>query len=256
MRRFVVAFLAGAFLAGVGLLLGDRAAPVPVVADPNLPPAVVWVRPGESVFANAVLVPESLSVEGSSLNLEYRLEPLGSSPFGAGSAVPETWLVTTDTGDEIVGTTANPRARTARFPVPDGFTPGRVAAITLTGWRLRTPLQYDIEIHLAGTAAVLLADGTEVTVATVLRQSTDTRVRLDLDFPEDAFVGAEGGDRPFLLAGAGWENAGSTFGPSPGVQIKYVGDGAPRTAPLVVIDAGWRPFAASVPVTVPGVRDG
>ncbi len=255
--RAVVSIAAGLILgasaAGAGLWVGSRdAAADPVVVDDAPPPATVpkdderpvWADPGEIVLGPTVLVPRGASLDGGELILAYDLVDIAPPATGfpgpnasEAAAAPELWTLLTTSGERIEARTTA-AARSARFPVPDGFDPTTVTGARIDAWRVRLPVTHILEIAHDDLSDHVLEPSTAVGLRLILAQAQNTLVQFRVSHPQDGF---SGGSTTFSLAfeaqpgvrgvGPGWTNVGIT---ETGTQLTYVGGELPDPFTIAV----------------------
>ena len=258
--RLVIGFVAGtafgAACAGLGLWLGssDDDEPAATTLAASTPPEPAgqdhqpWVRAGEALLGPTALLPTSLRVEEGDVVLDYDLVDIAPPTLGRFGdpdelpvAAPETWTLLTTSGD-LTGATSSVRARTARFPVPDGFD-GTVTGARVDTWRTRMPLTHMIEISHDDLDEHVLDDGTVVALRIILEQSNSTLVQMRVHAPSDTFSAAAGSFTAAFAAqpqlsgvGPGWTNIGQI---ESGVQLTYVGESLPDPFLVQVRTRDW-----------------
>ncbi len=258
--RFGAGLLVGLVAASaLGLLLRSEDAAVTtttttttVAETPQVEP---WFEAGEVMIGATALLPRELTVEDGVAFLDYDLTGLGptlvgdhdeerpdlATPHGDHLAMPERWVLTTESGRDVSATTG-PFDSSVRFelPAPDD----EVAAITLVGWRIAVPFGYRIELPIEEGATAEMRRGT-VTIETVLEQSISTIVQIDYDNSGDSWD-ADVALRPLDTH---WRTSGRQGG---GLQLIWDGDDAPTF--VVLEDAGFemRPVAGEIPVVDQG----
>ncbi|MEE8331802.1 MAG: hypothetical protein V3R84_08520 [Acidimicrobiia bacterium] len=255
----------GAAAAGLGLWLGQLAT--------SSTPAVVTTVP-TVVAAQAVpislgptrLIPLSLELAERELVFSYELVDEAAASFptifvNPDNAVvaPETWSMSTATG-RIAGTTANVRATTARFPVPEGFTLDQVGSITLESYRIRLPIEHILSLRWDDTAPISLDEDIAIGVRRVIAQTSSTLVQLTVEANTDSFASAGGGfGAEFEAAprvtgiGPDWTNVGPVDG---GVQLTYVGDELSDPFTVAVVSHNWTRVERPLVMSVGGLTDG
>ena len=144
------------------------------------------------------------------------------------SVLPDTWELTTATGEVIEAASDPPRANfvdaepmvgvpdSIRFEVESEEDLREVTAVAVTGWRVAVPAETIVEMTGAGGATAQLHDGTVIVLDTILEQRTGTIVDFDLERPADPWRVAVdqgfGTSTEFVGAGPGWLRASSTIG--------------------------------------------
>lgn len=239
----------GAAAAALGLWLGpsgQSAASPPVVVGT----AATALSPAQPVSLGPTrLIPLSLELADREVVFSYELvdeaAPAGPSIFvNADNAIvaPETWSLSTVAGD-IAGTTANVRATTARFGVPEGFTLDQVGSITLESYRIRLPIEHTLSLRWDDAAPIALDEDIAVGVRRIIAQSSSTLVQLSIEANTDSFASAGGGfgaefEAAPRIAGIGpdWTNVGPVEG---GIQLTYVGDELSDPFTLLVVSHNW-----------------
>ena len=189
--RFVSGLLLGAALAGV-VLFWPNSEPQ-VSAQPttetttttSAPEIEPFLEAGEVVFGATALLPRGLEIEDGVARFSYELAGLGPTlgttdfflPAGDVLTFPETWVLTTETGATVGGTTG-PLASTARFELPSAN--AVVAQIEVIGWRRATPFGERLELPIEVGSSATFRSG-EAIIVTVLEQRTSTIVQIDFD---------------------------------------------------------------------------
>jgi hypothetical protein len=272
----------GAALAGIGLWLGARAAPAgsppvaTVAAASTAAPAVTtvpeapWTDGGGVRFESTVIIVDGLEIDEGAAVLDYRLIGLGNSGgFHQGGAqlpslLPDTWVLTTASGEVIDAVSDPPRANFAdsepMVGVPDSirFEPGGdqdlsdVAAVAVTGWRVAVPAETVVEMAGVTGATAELHDGTVIVLDTILEQRTGTIVDFDLERPPDPWRVAVdqgfGTSTEFVGAGTGWLRASSTIGGLgltggiTGFQLVWGDSTAPEVVRIQSNIVSWEPI--------------
>jgi hypothetical protein len=259
----------GAALAALGLWLAPDAEPVDTVAATTTTTIGIEtvsdyrIDPHETLLSSAVVIPESLFVEGGEAVLNYRVESLappssgflveGQDPTGVS---PETWTIETLDGD-FTGTAANFDTRTVRFPIDDNFLIGRVTGLRIDQYRIRAPYHYLVELPAEEGASITLDDGRVLSIARLIPQTTSLIVHLDFESPLDpfddppsslnfGFANVDTGGVTITGAGAEWiSNSVRQF---EGFQLIRAGDEVPD--PLVLRVSSNYSVAISGPVPV------
>lgn len=261
----VVGAVAGAALAGFGLWLGssdDAAAvndppPITSTTAPAVPAAPPWVDPNEVLLGSSILLPTELTLDGTELTLDFEMEDLAPPTLGgdvdfstwpAFRQVPNTefnlvapieWTLTTTAGEEIAGRTANVRATTARFPVPDGFALTDVAEIRLDSYRQRVPMMHDLDVRTNDLTAHVLDDTVSISLVDILEDADGTTYRFRIDHDPAAFLatGLLVGDDALLYGrGPGWVSFGIN---ETTVQLTHEDDTPLDTVPIRVVTNAW-----------------
>ena len=248
--RFVSGFLLGVALAGVLLLWPgpepeETTQPPPEDTTTTSTPAIEpFLEAEEIIFGATALLPRGLELEDGIARFSYELAGLGPTlgatdfflPQGDVLTFPETWVLTTDTGETVAATTGR-QASAARFELPNDD--AVVARIEVVGWRRATPFGERIEIPIEVGSTARFRSG-EATIETVLQQRTSTIVQIDFD--------SDGGDwHNGLLRSAepGWR-----FSPrqGQGIQLLWEGSDAPTSIVLEDVSFEMRPVAETVVV--------
>jgi hypothetical protein len=222
-------------------------------------PGPVWIAPWEVVLGPAVLVPGRLGIDGNTAVLPFDLTTLSPlegidrarisvistpelelDPADLPPVYPARWTLVTAAG-ELEGTVANPRSRTARFPVPEGFDPAAVEAIRLDGYYVPVPIDLPVALGTAEPAEIV--PGLRVAVVNIIEQSGGfiVQVRLDGDgvTPVDRLTVE--GDSPDWLS----SNREAEFGNL--VVLRYGGTDLPEPLDLRARGMLWK--HAGAPVT-------
>lgn len=262
----IAGLLGGAALAFVGTRLAPEAATpasatLPATSTtttevaPVAPP--VWYRQGEVALGPTVLIPGRLQVSAGEVSFEYELRDIAPADFGINTfddarvpvAAPELWTLFTATGP-IPGSTANIRARAARFPVSDDFDPASIQGIRLDRYRIRLPMVHDISIAQNDTSEIAVDEETTISLRFLLPQAQNTIVQFTLEDPFDGFDTSSDGfagnfryEPQVRGLGPGWSNVGPT---ETGIQLTYTGDSLPDPIPLRVTTHSWVKMPAAI----------
>ena len=255
--RFGIGFVLGGLLAGSVTLLGDteshEAGSSTTPADTTTttapsPTAAPFLEEGEVVFGSTVLLPRGLEVEDGVARFSYELAGLSPSLMEQDDAdyqgdvlmMPESWELTTGAGAVVEATTGR-NDGSARFELPAAE--DTVARIELVGWRVATVFGDRVELEIVEGATGSLRSG-QVTIETVLPQTTSTIVQIDHDH-----AGGEWGFGAPHPLDRGWRVSGMQGG---GIQLVWEGDDAPDS--VVIEDAGFemRPESGRVVVMEQG----
>lgn len=246
--RFASGLLLGAVLAGIVLLWSgsdaEQVATVPpeISTTTSTPQIEPFVESGEIVVGATALLPRDLDIDEGVARFSYELAGLGPTlgatdfflPQGDVLTFPETWVLTTDTGDTI-GATTGPQASTAAFELPSAD--AVVSQIEVVGWRRATPFGERIELPIEVGAAAAFRSG-EAIIRTVLEQRTSTIVQIDFDSSRGEWHNG-------LLRSAepGWR-----FSPrqGQGIQLLWEGSDAPTSIVLEDVSLEMRPIAQTV----------
>lgn len=251
-RRHVIAGIAGAVLAALGLWLGTASADggdiEPPAAASTTTTAVPVVAEREVLIGNTLLVPVDLRIVGNATVFEYTLVPLGG-PIPV--AVPERFELVAADGTTIAGGVSSEEARQVRFENAADVT---VAEIAVVRWQQRIYEEYDHEISL--TEGATLTDGTVIGIDRILDEALGALVYFVVDEGDHHGFGAAGFTGPLLIAsGPGWQDVvdvsrgGSSFA-TPSLSIKV--DPVPDPVPVRVIARPWVPVEDRIVVFRPG----
>jgi hypothetical protein len=275
-RRLALAFAglvvgAGAALAAL-LALGteeETAVTVETTTSTTTTTAATWVDSDEIALGPTVMVIEGLTVEGGEAVLAYDLfdinpvmpgslrEPdwlttVGLDRLADEAAVaPETWTLIT-AGGEIPGTTAGPRARTARFELPGGVLP-EVLGLRLDRYWIRLPYSYEALVPL--NAVVALDAGYSLAVGRIIEQTDSKIVQMNLTVPPGGFASSDDPGAVLLaVRGEGWSfTSGRT---STGLQVVHDTTALPDPIRFVARSAYWVAFDRPVLIAAGALRLG
>ena len=209
-----------------------------------------------------VLIPGALSVEGSEVVFSYELHDIAGHSLGINAfadddvpiLAPERWTLLTTAG-AFPGSTANTRARTARFAIDTGFDPATIRGLRLDGYRIRLPMRHRIDIAVDDTSVIELDERTTIALRIVLPQANNTIVQFRIEDPFDGFDSSSDGfagnfrfEPQIRGVGEGWTNVGPT---ETGIQLTYTGGELPNPIPLTVTTANWvrTPVAVDIDIT-------
>lgn len=273
--RLVVGTLAGAALAGLGLWLGmpAQAEEVPTVVPvitpaPSNPVDDPVAVASDAELGSSTIVPTDIEIDGTTLVLHFEMEDRAPPILGFevdrsrlpgfrltpntdfNVTAPEFWTLRTTGGEEIPGTTANIRARTARFPVSEGFDLDTVAGISLAQYRQRVPHVVAVTFDTSRRDTVRIDPDTTVTLDTVLEQSNGITFRFAVEYPFDGFStsGNVGMDNVNLFGhDANWISAGPYEN---GIQMTYGSSELPPTVDIIVDHANWVEFDVDVGIPI------
>jgi hypothetical protein len=267
-RSTVIGALLGLVLGAGGVLLiasllDDGAGPAaaesttttaaaPAAATP------VWVDEAETVIGPAVIVPDSLRLEGDEVVFRYELASLapllgyepttvqinpqsGPTEVGPGDLdpiFPSSWTIVAD-GEEIGGVTSNSRARSARFEVSEGFVMAAIDSLRLDGYRIPVPV--NIEFALEEGQPTGVAPGVSVSVVRIAPQGSQSILQVEI-------LAAESVNREHLAiegTTAAWLSAVREAEGRPRYNLRYAGSELPD--PLVLRARGfvWLPVERS-----------
>ncbi len=255
----------GAVAAALGLWLGPSGvASRPAEAATTVLAAVSPAKPVS--LGPTRLIPLSLELAEREVVFSYELVDEAAVSFptifvNPDNAVvaPETWSMSTVRG-KITGTTANVRATTARFPVPEGFTLDQVGSITLESYRIRLPIEHILSLRWDDTAPISLDEDIAIGVRRVIAQTSSTLVQLTVEANTDSFASAGGGfGAEFEAAprvtgiGPDWTNVGPVDG---GVQLTYVGDELSDPFTVAVVSHNWTRVVRPLVMSAGGLTDG
>ena len=271
--QLVLGIVAGAALAGLGLWLGRPAdaGELTPTQPGDVGQTTAAPQPSEMIattapLGSATVIPTDLEVDGTTLVLHFELEDRAPPILGYevdrsrlpgfrltpntefGVVAPEFWTLRTSSGDEIPGTTANIRARTARFTVPEGFDMSSVVSIHLDTYRQRVPHVVDVSFDTSKRETVKIDPQTTVTLDTILEQSNGITFRFAVEYPFDGFStsGNVGMDNVNMFGhGPNWVSAGPW---EQGIQMTYGSTELPATIEITVDHANWVEFDVDVDI--------
>ena len=254
--RFGAGLVGGGFLAAAVLILGGRGAEEasPSQSNPvtttiaSTPAEAPFLEEGEIVIGSTVLLPREFDVEEGIATLSYDLAGLGPALVerddaeyqGDGLMMPELWELTTESGVVVEDTTGR-FDQSVRFELPSAD--DAVARIELVGWRVGTVFGDRVEMAIAEGETGQLRSG-QVTIATVLEQSTSTIVQVDFDSSDEEW----GGGHPRPVDG-GWRVAGMQGG---GIQLIWEGPDVPERVVFEDTAFEMRPVSGRLVVVEPG----
>lgn len=235
----------GVLLAVIGLFIGNAASggETTIATDTARSPSTseLWLGPTR-------LIPTALDLAEGEVTLSFQLKDVGATtpgqrpPAELAIAVPEVWTLETDRG-EFPGSTANVRARTARFEVPAGFALPSVVAVRLDAWRMRVPLVHRLDLSASESGDHELDEGVAVAIRQIIEQPDGILVELGLSAVNDPFTVVAGGfGAPIGVApsvrglGPGWAHVGPLVD---GVQLTFAGAELPEPIPLLVSTNEW-----------------
>ena len=269
-RSTVMGAFAGVILGAGGVLLlasvgsDDSVAPVATTstsAGSQSPQNPVWIDSAETVIGPAVIIPDSVRLEEDEVVFRYELQslaprlghevtsvqvnpqsgPTPMTPDDLDPVYPTAWTMVAG-GQEITGSTSNPRARSARFAVTDDFVLDAVNELRLDGYRIPVPINIDFVLDEDGPAEV--APGVSVAVVRVAPQGEQTILQVEI-------LAADPTNREHLTiegTTAAWLSAVREAEGRPRYNLRYAGGALPD--PLVLRARGyvWLPVDTVVPI--------
>ncbi len=281
--RVVVGIGAGVVLAGLGLLLGRSSAEsaVPSATDATLSASTTmvaepqWAAADGVRFLSTIVVPVEFGVGDGVATLEYELTSLGSPDGIIPPVVPESWRLTTVTGRSMEATTDPPRLPTTFGddtvrPVTDSVifdevgdvTMSGVESLAVTGWRIATPVEVEVEMSSTIGSTLRLFDGVTIELATIIEQPSGSILDFDVTAVADPWHSGErspfGRSSIFEGAGPGWASAASTFGGTglsggvTGFQLRRTGQEVPETISIRYTRIAWLPVPGETVVPTGG----
>ncbi len=274
-----VGVVAGALLAIAGLWLGARGSDAPALlpgstttTTPAALTAVPWFDANEVVLGSSILIPTELTVDGTEVTLDFQMEDLAPPTLGTevdfdtwpsfrqrpntefNLVAPIAWTLTTSGGVEIPGSTANVRATTARFSVPEEFAASDIGEIRLDTYRQRVPMVYDIDISSGDRSANVLDDTVSISLVDVVEQATGTVYRFQVDHDPAAFIatGLLIGDDALLFGrGPGWVSFGIN---EDTLQLTHESPTPLDVVPIRVVTSAWLDISRPQPIPIGGLR--
>ncbi len=170
-------------------------------------PQPIYFSSDEIPLGPAVLVPNDVVVSGSEVSIQYDLHHLAPvdglpggavfipfqgfaevSPEEAETVFPSAWTIVVD-GTEIRGTVANPRARAARFTVPDGTTTSQIESARIDSYLIQIPVDLPFRLTLANPTAEILP-GVSASLIQVSEQADTTIVRVEISVTDPLNLGS------------------------------------------------------------------
>jgi len=261
--RILIAASVGSLI-GAGAFLGwrlvsdddDQAAADPEETSTTASTVEVeapWIEGGVR-YETTVIVPMGLTVEDGVAALAYRadtISPALSRDDDTGEPGtpddilfrPEQWVLEI-AGSEPVAAVTGPKAREVRFPVPETAVGDDVVAVQVVGWRRAVLAGSSVTLPLEEDATGTLADGTVLTLRTVLEQATNTIIQVDVETPD---MGDWHPDGPIARASDGrWRLSGGFGGGD--FQMIWEGEDGPDEITLIQNSPMWEPVADQVTI--------
>jgi hypothetical protein len=239
----------------IGRAAGGGEPPTEAVPTTTTRPAPVWFEPQEIVLGPAAIVPESLRVLHSGVELAYRLEPITPASRGPEDAVetavfPDWWTLLTDEGP-IAGRSM-PWTREVLFEVPAGFTADRIRGVRLDSSWLLAPIRVPFRPGLEDRTRHEIAPGVTAEVALVQDQAGGALVVVDLA-AADPFVAD---DLAVQGTGAGWRPSTPNVSGTTRWSLLYLRGDLPDPIPMEITGAAWMPRTHSIPLDLGAILDG
>ena len=230
-------------------------APPEALSTTTTEPAPLWFEPHEIVLGPAAIVPESLRVLHSGVELAYRLEPITPASRGPEDAVetavfPDWWTLLTDEGP--IAARSMPWTREVLFEVPDGFTADRIRGVRLDSSWLLAPVRVPFTPAVEDRTRHDVAPGVTAEVALVQDQAGGALVVVDLA-AADPFTAD---DLAVQGTGAGWRPSTPNVSGTTRWSLLYLRGELPDPIPMEVVGTAWMPRTHSILLDLGAILDG
>lgn len=276
--RVLVGAAVGAALGAAGVWMGSGDATAASSPSATTAPSETgavepdWVPGGGIRFASTVIRPDPVDVADGSAELGYELLSLGASMGALPVVLPDAWVLRLADGSRHEATTPPPAVEVAGEPapitasvrfgdLPAGVTATDIVEMTVTRWRVATPVETRLELP-SQPGSTFEVSGITVTLAAIIEQDTGSILDFDVAAPPDVWREVEanpfGRITTFQGDGAGWISSSSTIGGtgltggSTGFQLRWSERRVPPTIGILYTALTWVPMEATVVVTGAG----